>query len=147
MIKFDQVWSILDRSDPKKSKNKTAIFLLFKNVTTLYTNIFCYVQPLKSFFSDRHTYVRKPHRHRSSNSILDIRNYLMIFHHHPLFSRICVIWCLPQIIFHSRLCKILLGRWNNLKGKILAIHISSEKLQSSQGWIQICQLKTQFCKK
>ena len=64
MIKFDQVWSILDRSDqknqkhgmsadgsdPKKSKNKMAIFILFKNVTTLYTNIFWYVQPLKSFF-------------------------------------------------------------------------------------------------
>ena len=98
LIKFDQVWSILDWYDPKKIKNqmaifilfknvttfysnifwlvknpiwsnlihfgriwskkiknKTAIFILFKNVTTLYTNIFWYLQPLKSFFSDRHT--------------------------------------------------------------------------------------------
>ena len=45
-----QVWSILDGSDPKKSKNKMAIFILFKNVTTFYTNIFWYVQPLRSFF-------------------------------------------------------------------------------------------------
>ena len=33
--------SILDGSDPKKKiKNKMAIFILFENVTTLYTNIF-----------------------------------------------------------------------------------------------------------
>ena len=44
------VWSILDGSDPKKFKNKMAIFILFKNVTTFYTNIFWYVQPLRSFF-------------------------------------------------------------------------------------------------
>ena len=35
-----QVRSILDRSDPKKSKNKMAISILLKNVTTFYTNIF-----------------------------------------------------------------------------------------------------------
>ena len=39
-IHFDQVWSILDRSDPKKIKNKTAIFILSVNVTTFYSNIF-----------------------------------------------------------------------------------------------------------
>ena len=52
-----RVWSILDGSDPKKSKNKMAIFILFKNVTTFYTNIFWYVQPLRSFFlqKDRQT--------------------------------------------------------------------------------------------
>ena len=32
-IQFDQVWSILDKSE-KKIKNKTAIFKLFENVTT-----------------------------------------------------------------------------------------------------------------
>ena len=32
----------------KKSKNKTAIFILFKNVTTFYTNIFYHLQPLRS---------------------------------------------------------------------------------------------------
>ena len=59
LIKFDPFWTDLikknqkhgmsaDGSDPKKSKNKMAIFILFKNVTTLYTNIFWYVQPLKS---------------------------------------------------------------------------------------------------
>ena len=70
MIKFDQVWSILDGSDPKKSKNKTAIFLLFKNVTTLYTNIFLICATIKKVFfrqTDGNT-----HRHRSSNSSLDI---------------------------------------------------------------------------
>ena len=101
LIKFDHVWSILDGSDPKKSKikwpflfflkmwqlfivtffdwweiqfdqfwssfihfgriwskkikNKMAIFILFENVTTFYTDIFWYVQPLRSFFSDRRT--------------------------------------------------------------------------------------------
>ena len=96
LIKFDHVWSILDGSDPKKSKikwpflfflkmwqlfivtffdwweiqfgqvwsslihfgriwskkikNKTAIFILFKNVTTFYTHIFWYLHPLESFF-------------------------------------------------------------------------------------------------
>ena len=68
-----RVWSILDGSDPKKSKNKMAIFNLFKNVTTFYNNIFWYVQPLRSFFcrktlkhSDRNT-----ERQRRSNSSLD----------------------------------------------------------------------------
>ena len=67
-IQFDQVWSSLIHF----GKNKTAIFILFKNVTTLYNNIYWYVQPLRSFFSDRQTDARKPHRHRSSNSSLDI---------------------------------------------------------------------------
>ena len=67
------IWSILDGFDPKKIKNKTAIFIFLKNVTTLYTNIFWYLQPLRSFFSDRQTDARKPHRHRSSNSSLDWR--------------------------------------------------------------------------
>ena len=39
-IHFDQVWSILDRSDPKKIKNRTAIFIHFVNVATFYSNIF-----------------------------------------------------------------------------------------------------------
>ena len=85
LIKFDQVWSILDGSDPKKSKNKTAIFILFKNVTTLFTNIFWYVQPLKSFFSDRHTDARKPHRHRSSNSSLDYLLNIYVFQNNRLW--------------------------------------------------------------
>ena len=118
-IQFDQVWSSLihfGRIWSKKIKNKTAI----KNVTTFYTNIFWYVQPLGSypiwsslikfdpFWTDliqknqkikrpflfflkmwqlclltffdmcNHKKVffrtdrRKPHRHRSSNSILDL---------------------------------------------------------------------------
>ena len=73
-IQFGQVWSSLihfGRIWSKKIKNKTAIFILFKNVTTLYTNIFWSVQPLRSFFSDTPTDERKPHRHRSSNSSLD----------------------------------------------------------------------------
>ena len=73
-IQFDQVWSSLihfGRIWSKKIKNKTAIFILFKNVTTLYTDIFWYVQPLKSFFSDRTDRHGKTHRHRSSNSSLD----------------------------------------------------------------------------
>ena len=41
--------------DPKKSKNKMAIFNLFENVTTFYTNIFWYVQPLRSFFLQKDT--------------------------------------------------------------------------------------------
>ena len=51
-IQFDQVWSSLihfGRIWSKKIKNETAIFILFKNVTTLYTNIFWYVQPLRSY--------------------------------------------------------------------------------------------------
>ena len=47
---------------------------------------------------------------------------------------------MSQIVSHSRPCKILLGKWSNLKGKILAMHISSEKLERYQGWIEICQL-------
>ena len=39
-IQFDQIWSILDRSDPKKIKNITGIFILSVNVTTIYCNIF-----------------------------------------------------------------------------------------------------------
>ena len=72
-----QVWSILDGSDPKKSKNKMAIFILFTNVKTFYTNIFWYVQPLRSVFlqkdtqKDTHSLRRKPHRRRRSNSSLD----------------------------------------------------------------------------
>ena len=37
LIKFDQVWSILDRSDPKKIKNEIAIFILSVNVTIFYS--------------------------------------------------------------------------------------------------------------
>ena len=54
LIKFDQVWSILDRSYPKKSKTKQPFLSFLKNVTTLYTNIFWYLHPLKSFvFAER----------------------------------------------------------------------------------------------
>ena len=70
-----QVWSILDGSDPKKSKNKMTIFILFKNVTTFYSNIFWYVQPLRSFFAERHSErhtLKGKHRRRRSNSSLDI---------------------------------------------------------------------------
>ena len=52
-IQFGQVWSSLihfGRIWSKKIKNKTAIFILFKNVTTFHTDIFWYVQPLRSFF-------------------------------------------------------------------------------------------------
>ena len=37
------------------------------------------MQPLKSFFSDRHTYIHTQgnHRHRSSNSILDINIFYL----------------------------------------------------------------------
>ena len=48
-IHFDQVWSILDRSNPKKIKNKTAIFIVSVNVTNLYRNIFRLVR--KSIWS------------------------------------------------------------------------------------------------
>ena len=41
-IKFDQVWSILDRSD--LFKNKITIFILMVNVTTFYSNIFWMVR-------------------------------------------------------------------------------------------------------
>ena len=40
LIKFDQVWSILERSDPKKSKTKKTILILSVNVTTFYSSIF-----------------------------------------------------------------------------------------------------------
>ena len=53
LIKFDQVWSIFDRSDPKKIKNKMTIFILFVNVATIYTNIFWYLQPSESFQFDQ----------------------------------------------------------------------------------------------
>ena len=75
-IQFDQFWSSFihfGRIWSKKIKNKMAIFILFKNVTTFYTDIFWYVQPLRSFFSDRRKDGRKPHRHRSSNSSLDVK--------------------------------------------------------------------------
>ena len=68
-IQFDQVWSILDGSDPKKSKNKTAIFLLFKNVTTLYTNIFWYGQPLRRVFFCRKTLTQTDRQCRSNSSL------------------------------------------------------------------------------
>ena len=45
-----------------------AIFNLFKNVTNFYTNIFWYVQPLKSFFLQKDT---QTDRQRRSNSSLD----------------------------------------------------------------------------
>ena len=40
LSKFDQVWSILDRSDPKKIQNKTVIFILVVNVTTFMLTFF-----------------------------------------------------------------------------------------------------------
>ena len=53
-IKFHQVWSSLiyfwQIWSKKKIKKKIAIFNHFINVTTFYTDIFCYVQPLRSFF-------------------------------------------------------------------------------------------------
>ena len=72
-----QVRSILDRSDPKKSKNKMAISILLKNVTTFYTNIFWYLQPVRSFFlqKDTQTDRRKLHRRRRSNSSLDVLSF------------------------------------------------------------------------
>ena len=74
LIKFDQVWYILDGSDPK---NKTAIFILFKNVTTLYTIIFWYMLPLESVFLQKDRQIERQtdgntHRQRSSNSNLDV---------------------------------------------------------------------------
>ena len=42
--KFDQVWSIFDRSDPKKIKNQMVISILSVNVTTFYSNIFWLVR-------------------------------------------------------------------------------------------------------
>ena len=71
LIHFGQIWS-------KKIRNKTAIFILFKNVSTLYTNILWYMQPLKSSQTqtDRRRQTQKDgntHRHRSSNSSLDIQ--------------------------------------------------------------------------
>ena len=51
ICKFDPFWTDLIQ---KKSKNKMAIFILFKNVTTFYTNIFWYVQPLRSFFLQKY---------------------------------------------------------------------------------------------
>ena len=42
--KIDQVWSIFDRSDPKKIKNQTAISILSVSVTTFYNNIFWLVK-------------------------------------------------------------------------------------------------------
>ena len=62
----------------KKIKNEMAIFFLFKNVTTLYTNIFSYVHPLRSFFcrkTDRQTH-GNTNRHRNRNSSLDINESL-----------------------------------------------------------------------
>ena len=50
-----EVWFILDGSDPKKSKNEMAIFILFENVATFYTNIFWYVQPLRTCFLQKDT--------------------------------------------------------------------------------------------
>ena len=55
---FDQVWSSLIHFGQiwsKKIKHKMDIFIIFKNVTTFYSNIFWYVQPLRSFFAERHS--------------------------------------------------------------------------------------------
>ena len=79
-IQFDQVWSSLihfGRIWSKKIKNKMAIFILFKNVTTFYTNIFWYVQPVRSFFLQKDTQTLgrtdgNTDRRRRSNSSLDI---------------------------------------------------------------------------
>ena len=90
-IQFDQVWSSLINFGQiwsQKIKNKTAIFILFKNVTTFYINIFWYLQPLRFFFrtdrtmdgqTDGQTEPWKPHRHLSSNSSLDMR-FLVSFY-------------------------------------------------------------------
>ena len=52
LILFGRIWS----------KNKMAIFILFKNVTTFYNNIFWYVQPLRSFFLQKDTHsLRRKH--------------------------------------------------------------------------------------
>ena len=40
----NQIWSILDRSDPKKSKTKQPFFILSVNVTTFYSNNFGFVK-------------------------------------------------------------------------------------------------------
>ena len=47
ICEFDPFWTDLIQ---KKSKSKTAILILFKDVITFYTNIFRYVQPLRSLF-------------------------------------------------------------------------------------------------
>ena len=47
------------------------IFILFKNVTTFYTNIFWYVQPLGSFFC-RKTDTQTETQTARSNSSLDV---------------------------------------------------------------------------
>jgi len=43
-IQFNQVWSILDRCDPKEIKNQITIFILMVNVTTFYSNNFWLVK-------------------------------------------------------------------------------------------------------
>ena len=79
ICKFDSFWTDLIQI---KSKNKMAIFILFINVTTFYSNIFWFVQPFRSFFlqkdtqKDTHSLRQKPHRWRRSNSSLDIQNNL-----------------------------------------------------------------------
>ena len=58
-----------------------AIFILFKNVTTLYTNIFKISAPIKKFFfAERQTKTKTDgnvHRHHSSNSSLDYEESLV----------------------------------------------------------------------
>ena len=45
LIKFNPVWSILDRSDQKMNQKNPALFILFVvNVTTFYGNIFWLVR-------------------------------------------------------------------------------------------------------
>ena len=72
LIHFGQIWS-------KKFQNETAIFILFKNVATYYTNIFWYVQSLSSFSFGQMSWRNwltnhgKMHRHQSSNSSLDFK--------------------------------------------------------------------------
>ena len=53
LCKFDPFWTDLIQKDP--NPNKMGFFILFKNVTTFYTNIFWYVQPLRSIFAERQT--------------------------------------------------------------------------------------------
>ena len=50
LMGFDQAWSILDRSDPKKSKTKQPFYPFWPlsvNVTTFYSNIFRLVRRSK----------------------------------------------------------------------------------------------------
>ena len=98
LIHFGQIWS-------KKIINKTAIFILFVNVTTFYTNIFLFVQPLNYFFwTDGRTEGTNhgiTHRHPSSNSSLDRAHMWVLL---QLHSRVFI---LKSEIFEAYLTSVI----------------------------------------